>query len=151
MRLILLSLLFLLIQPDQVMALQTHGEPTGLYVHQMAHILYSLALGYLFWDISRSSFTSNGWRYLLYFCVLMAIWNIIAFIGHIAQVSITEADIDKSIGHIRSSLLAPFTFNKIVFYIAKFDHLVCVPALFFLYLGMRSFYHSTKEKDKGYG
>ena len=151
MRLALLSLSFLIIHPDQALALQTHGAPTGLYVHQMAHILYALALAYLFWDIRRSSFTSKGWKYFLCFCMLMLLWNIIAFIGHVAQVSVAEEAIDKSRGYIHSSLLAPFTFNKIIFYISKFDHLICVPALYFLYLAMRSFYHSSEGNNKREG
>lgn len=133
------------------MALQTHGAPTGLYVHQMAHAFYALALAYLIWDILRNSFNSKGWKYLLYFCALMMLWNIIAFIGHVAHVSIAEEAIDKSRGYIWSSLLAPFTFNKIIFYITKFDHLICVPALYFLYLGVRSFYHSTGSNLKEEG
>lgn len=143
--------LYFFMQPDQALALQTHGAPKGLYVHQMAHIFYCLALGYLFWDIRRSSFTSQGWKYLLCFCLLMLCWNIIAFVGHVAHLSIAQEELDISRGYIHRSLLAPFTFNKIIFYISKFDHLVCVPALFCLYLGMRSFYRSIEEKDKGEG
>jgi hypothetical protein len=31
---------------------------------------------------------------------------------------------------------------KVVYYITALDHLLCTPALFFLFLAMRSFYRS---------
>ena len=45
-------------------AVQVHGEPKRLYVHQMAHRHYFLALAYFFWGIRRTAFTGGGWRYL---------------------------------------------------------------------------------------
>ena len=42
---ILLALAVVLCLPGEALALQVHGEPEGLYVHQMAHLHYFLALG----------------------------------------------------------------------------------------------------------
>lgn len=134
--------------PDNAWALQSHGAPEGLYVHQMAHIHFILALGYLFWDIRRSSFADKGWRYLQMFCVLMLCWNIVAFVGHSVAVHIGADIITSAEGYLRSRIQGPLDLQKFIFYFAKFDHLLAVPALFFLYVGMRSLYRSV-EKHAG--
>ena len=129
--------------PSDALALQVHGEPEGLYVHQMAHLFYVLALGYFFWDIRRSSFTNQGWRYLQWFCVLMTLWNVLAFAGHTAGVFLDPRSLHQTDCYLQTQLVGPLTMNKFLYFIAKLDHLLCVPALFFLFLGTRSFYRSV--------
>ena len=133
--------------PGEALALQVHGEPEGLYVHQMAHLHYIFALGYFFWDIRRASFTGRGWRYLQIFCVLMACWNLLAFIGHLAGVYLDPGALLQTDCYLQTRLLEPFTLNKLVYFTTKLDHLIYVPALFFLYLGLRSFYHSVAKRS----
>ncbi len=142
--LLLLPLLWLVV-PGEAQALQVHGEPEGLYVHQMAHLHYIFALGFFFWDIRRAAFTGRGWRYLQVFCLLMACWNLLAFIGHIAGVYLAPDALLQTGCFMQTRLLAPFTLNKILYFITKLDHLIYVPALFFLFIGLRSFYHSVAE------
>ena len=43
-----MALAVVLCLPGEARALQVHGGPEGLYVHQMAHLHYFLALGYFF-------------------------------------------------------------------------------------------------------
>ncbi len=138
------------ILPNNAWALQTHGAPEGLYVHQMAHILFIMALSYLLWDIRRSSFTSKGWRYLQVFCVLMIVWNIMAFVGHATGVSIRTENISTTLGYFHARLLGPISGREIIYYIAKFDHVIVVPALFFLFAGLKALYRSV-EKQGGRG
>lgn len=128
------------------LALQTHGGSEGIVVHQFAHIQYLGALGYLLWDIRRSSFSGIGWLYLQRFCWLMMIWNGIAFVGHFAQVALPDGAISTEDGYLSALLLLPVSFGKWIYFATALDHLVCVPALFFLFLAMRSFYYSLDEK-----
>ena len=133
-------------------ALQTHGGTEGVVVHQLAHIQYLGALGYLFWDIRRSAFTGMGWLYLQRFCLLMMVWNGIAFIGHYAQMALPDGAISTEDGYLSALLLLPINFGTWIYYITALDHLVCAPALFFLFLAMRSFYRSLdaekREEDR---
>ncbi len=144
---LLLFLAVLLCLPGEALALQVHGEPEGLYVHQMAHLFYVLALGYFFWDIRRTAFTGKGWRFLQLFCVIMAAWNLLAFGGHAAGVFLQPESLNHTDCYLETVLLGPFTANKYLYFIAKLDHLLCVPALFFLFLGVRSFYHSVADSS----
>ena len=130
------------------MALQIHGGNEGVVVHQLAHIQYLGALGYLLWDIRRSTFSGIGWLYLQRFCWLMMLWNGLAFIGHFAQASMPHDSITTEDGYLSSLLLLPVSFSKWLYYITALDHLFCAPALFFLFLAMRSFYRSTEVQAK---
>jgi len=127
-------------------ALQTHGGMEGVVVHQAAHIQYLGALGYLLWDIRRSGFAGVGWLYLQWFCRLMMIWNGVAFIGHFAQMGLSDTAISTDDGYL-SALLLPETFGRWVYYVTAFDHLFITPALILLFLAMRSLYRDVAAEQ----
>ena len=127
-------------------ALQTHGGMEGVVVHQAAHIQYLGALGYLLWDIRRSGFAGVGWLYLQWFCRLMMIWNGIAFIGHFAQIGLSDTAIATDDGYL-SALLLPESFGRWVYYVTAFDHLFITPALLLLFLAMRSLYRAVEAEQ----
>jgi hypothetical protein len=147
--LLFLPLIMVIIPTGEALALQVHSEPEGLYVHQMAHLHYIFALGCFFWDIRRTSFTGRGWRYLQLFCVLMIGWNMIAFIGHLVGDYLDPQAFLQTDCYLQTLLLSPLTLHKYLYFITKLDHLICVPALFFLFLGLRSFYRSAAKTTGG--
>lgn len=143
------ALAFCLLLPEQGMALQTHSQPEGIYVHQMAHIFFMAALGYLYWDTLRSAFSGRGWKFLRIFCVLTILWNLLALIGHTSTLLLHPEDFTYVDGYLFSKVNYPLTFIKIVYYAARLDHILTVPAMFFFYMGVRSFYqHSLKENSE---
>jgi len=144
--LLLLSVLFIF--PDQAQALQSHAAPEGHYVHQLAHIFFLAALCYLFWDVRRSSFPHQGWRFLQIFCVFMVLWNVVAFTGHLVGNGIDINEITSETGYWSAKIIGPITTTKLIYYFTKLDHLFSVPALFFLYLCLRSLYQSSCLEDK---
>ncbi len=145
----LLLLAVFLVFPSHALALQSHAAPEGIYVHQLAHIFFLAALCYLYWDIRRTSFPSKGWRYLQYFCILMILWNIVAFTGHWVGESIDEKDILRGSGYLSSRMVGPITAAKATYYFTKLDHIFTVPAVICLYLCLRSLYQtSCKEKKQ---
>jgi len=137
----------LLLAPDQAWALQSHGEPEGIYVHQMAHIFYAAALGYLFWDVGRNAFPGKGWRYLQTFCALMILWNVAAFSGHWLGFHIDNSEIMRSSGYFSSQIMGPISGVKLIYFCATLDHLLSVPALFFLFLSLRTLYRSSDKAE----
>jgi hypothetical protein len=143
----LAPLITLVLLCQDAWALQTHGGSEGVVVHQLAHIQYLGALGYLLWDIRRSGFAGVGWLYLQRFCWLMMIWNGIAFIGHFAQMALPDGAISTEDGYLSALLLLPVSFGHWIYYVTALDHLVITPALFFLFLAMRSF-SRTAASDK---
>lgn len=132
----------LLFFPQQALALQSHGPPEGIYVHQLAHIFFLAALCYLLWDIRRNSFPDRGWRYLQLFCLFMIVWNIVAFTGHWFGNSIMDQDLIQTSGYLSSRVANPITPQKDIYSFTKLDHIFIVPAMICLYLCLRSLYHS---------
>jgi lipid-A-disaccharide synthase-like uncharacterized protein len=144
----LLLPLLLLIAPDQAWALQSHGDSEGILVHQMAHLFYAAAIAYLFWDIGRSAFPGKGWHYLQIFCVFMILWNLVAFTGHWLGFYIATSDIIRPSGYFSSQLVGPFSSVKLIYFFATLDHVFSLPAIFFLFLSLRSLYNSVNKEEK---
>ncbi len=146
----LLTIAVVVLSPSLSWALQTHDAPEGLFVHQMAHVLFMAALAYLAWDIHRNAFTGRGWFYLQLFCLFMFIWNGLAFAGHAIAHHLIRADFFTETSYFFTRMSGPFTPAKLFYYVAKLDHLVSVPALLFLFLALRTFYHSIDvDESKG--
>ncbi|MEN8189682.1 MAG: hypothetical protein ABFS19_07535 [Thermodesulfobacteriota bacterium] len=136
-------LLAFIVQPEQAWAVQTHGAPEGLYVHQLAHMFYSATLGYLFWDLRRNALVSKGWRLLQVFCILMIVWNVVAFTDHTLAEFIDRQHLVTDSGYLSTRLMGPFSALKLGYYFTKLDHLFSVPALIFLFLSLRTLYRDT--------
>lgn len=148
----LLTTVFIILDPSLSWALQTHDAPEGLFVHQMSHILFLASLVYLAWDIHRNEFSGRGWRYLQLFCLFMSFWNILAFAGHAITHHLLKSDFFTESTYLYTRIYGPFSVTKISYYIAKLDHLVSVPALVFLFLALRTLYHSIETAEtKGKG
>jgi hypothetical protein len=137
-----LPVLAVLLSGENAWALQTHGGAEGLVVHQLAHLQYLGALGYLLWDIRRSSFSGLGWQYLQWFCGLMMLWNAVAFAGHFAQLALPESALVTDNGYLSSVLIYPEGVLRWLYLSTSLDHLFITPGLFCLFLAMRTLYLS---------
>lgn len=141
-------MLFLFGQTENAWALQSHSAPEGIYVHQMAHLLFMGALGYLYWHTRKSPvLSSKGWKYLQVFCILLFCWNLLAFVGHEAFEHLSPTDfIDKN--SWKEQIAPPLSFVKILYFITKMDHFLNVPALLALVISLRTFYLEALAEAK---
>jgi hypothetical protein len=145
---IALILLLLLGQTESAWALQSHSAPEGIYVHQLAHVLFMGALAYLYWHTRRSPvLTSKGWKYLQIFCILLFCWNLLAFTGHEAFEYLSPTDFINS-NSWREEIAPPLSFTKVLYFFSKMDHLLNVPALLALVISLRTFYLEVLKEDK---
>lgn len=142
-----LLIIALLLVPGHAWALQPHSAPEGLYVHQMSHLLFTGALIYLYWHTRRTPELSNkGWHYLQMFCILFAGWNMLALVGHEAIKFLSTADfINKSSWN--EQIAGPITPIKMLYYITKMDHLLYVPAMLALVVGLRTLSKDAAEEE----
>ncbi len=134
-----LTLAWAFICPDHALATQAHGAPEGVYAHQIAHIFFMLSMGFLIhWLRQRKLVRESGWRFIQYAAFFLILWNMDAFLVHLldSQLQIIQV---KRIGawHIQVNALNGNKGLETLYYIAKLDHLLCVPALFFLYSGLK--------------
>jgi hypothetical protein len=131
---------------ENAWALQSHPPPEGIYVHQMAHILFMGALAYLYWHTRRTpAIESNGWKYLQIFCIILFLWNLMAFTGHEIARYLPPTDIiDRN--SLQEQIAAPITFIKALYYFTRMDHFLNVPALLALVISLRTFYLEVRKE-----
>jgi hypothetical protein len=141
-----LSVLFF---PEKASAIQAHGGIEGVHVHQFAHLFFIVSMGILIYRLrERNLVQEKGWRFIQYSAVFFILWNLDAFLAHLLDeqleiISISKIDaarilIESSRGGV---LIEAF------YYLAKLDHIICVPAMWFLYSGLK---HLLKESDSGF-
>jgi len=145
-RTIIPLLCLLLLSPaHNAWALQSHGGPEGIYVHQMAHVLFMASLGYLHWHTRRTQDEGKGWKLLRFACFMLFCWNALAFTGHLALEHLSMADfLDKDTWG--EQLVLPITPVKTLYYITKMDHFLMVPALLALVVSLRTFYLEAEKE-----
>lgn len=134
---------------DSAWALQSHGAPEGIYVHQIAHLLFAGSLVYLYWHTRRTpTLAGRGWKYLQTFCIIFACWNIFALVGHEAFAFLSAEDfIDKN--SWKERIAGPLNFAKVIYFFTKMDHLLFVPAMLALVLSLRTLYaDAVREEQK---
>lgn len=131
--------------PPPVFALQMHGGPEGLYVHQGAHLFLIVSLIIFLINIRRSRLDlDSAWRLIFGGAFLLVLWNIWAFIGHVTEASMPESLLvvlpDRSIPS-----LAVQSWREVAYYILKMDHLLCLPALMLFCAGLKKLRSGFRE------
>jgi hypothetical protein len=136
----------LVLASEPALATQAHNAPEGLYAHQLAHVFFIISMGVLiYWLRERKLVQAVGWRYIQYAALFLILWNLDAFSVHLLEEQLAVIDVQRIdpwkisiVAANHSSALAWF------YYAVKLDHLLCVPALLFLYFGLRRL---LKEAD----
>lgn len=139
MKSVFVTILLLLALPSGVAATQGHGGPEGLYVHQMAHLFFMFAMGLLiYWLRLRRLVDQAGWRLIQYAALFFILWNLDAFIVHLLEEQVDVLSISRpGRWQIAIETQPQWTWLGALYYLVKLDHLLCVPAVVFLYMGLR--------------
>ncbi|MCG8470960.1 MAG: hypothetical protein MI742_03785 [Desulfobacterales bacterium] len=129
-------------------ATQGHGGIEGILVHQAAHVLFALAMGFLVFRINRDELPSRGWRKVRFAAILFILWNIDTIFVHFVDEQVKWVTVTRLDGG-RLAIDSPIPGLPLLYYIAKLDHLLCVPAIALLWLGLKQLLFSTQSKDHG--
>ena len=135
----IISLAGFLLDADAVLATQAHGAPEGIYAHQAAHIFFIIAMGILiYWLRARGLVRESGWRFIQYSALFFILWSVDTFLVHLLDEQLNFIQVTR-IGPWQIRIDDPFNNNilGIFYYIIKLDHLLCLPALLFLYAGLK--------------
>ena len=125
--------------PAHALATQMHEAPEGIYAHQLAHLFFMLSMGFLIlWLRERKLVKEGGWRFIQYAAIFFILWNMDTFIVHLLDGQLRIIQVKKiSTEHIQINAVSGRNGLETFYYMAKLDHLLCVPALCFLYFGLR--------------
>ncbi len=135
----------LLLTRTNAYALQSHIGIEGLYVHQGAHILFAVSMATFAWRVRGFVFLSPGVRKNLFVgAILLVLWNAWAFTGHILELMIPRGHILYHPG-TKIPSLSIHAWQDLLYYFFKMDHLWCLPAIIFIYLGIRDISKSAAE------
>lgn len=134
---VLVGLILVLVSPKVSPAALFEWGPEGSYVHQVSHLLFLAAMLFFIREMYRAGLqATRGFRYLIWSCWLLALWNLDAVIGHAMDWSLRNPVIMGS-GLTRRLLMEDFT--TWVFYITKLTHfLFLLPAIYLFYRGLKA-------------
>ena len=143
----------IVLSPDVVCATQIHGLSEGIYVHQLAHLFFMVSMGFfIHWLRRRQLVKETGWRYIQYMAFFFILWNMDVFFLHLLdeQLCVIQASL-VDLTHIRIQAANEMTAFEILYYLARLDYLFCVPALFYLNLGLSHLVAENHSKSEASG
>ena len=125
--------------PAQALAIQGHGGVEGVYAHQLAHLFFIVSMGSLiYWLRQRGLVRESGWKYIQYSAFFFILWNLDAITIHFLDDQFDIIQTERiGVWQIQINDIFNNDHLKILYYFARLDHLLCVPAIFFLYIGLK--------------
>lgn len=141
------TLCLLLVTNTPALATQSHAGIEGVWVHQFAHMFFLFSMGLLIFWLRRAGLVkAPGWRYIQYAAMFFILWNADAFLVHFLDEQILAVTINP-IGpwHMRIDAAGGRDWVASLYYLVKLDHLLCVPAMVCLMLGLR---HMLRENRR---
>lgn len=124
--------------PVDASATQLHTSSEGIITHQVGHLFFLFSMVALFFTITGKRLdTQKGWRLIQYSAIFFILWNLDVLAAHFLDNQIRVVAIENiSRGQIRVNAQSGSSFLVWVYFFLKLDHLLCVPAMFFLYRGL---------------
>jgi hypothetical protein len=133
-------ILFLVLAPAvPALATQGHAGIEGVWVHQFAHLFFLFSMMLLIYWLRQAGLVKvPGWRYIQYAALFFILWNADTLLVHFLDEQISAVTVTSLGGwQIHVSAIGNREWLAAVYYIAKLDHLLCVPAMVCLWLGLR--------------
>jgi hypothetical protein len=105
-------------------------------VHQLAHLLFAGAMVFFIFALRQEKLQEyRGFRYLIWGCGILALWNLDAVVGHSLEWGLINPVI---MGHGLSERLLMEDSQTWFYYITKIDHFaLLIPAFYLYYRGLK--------------
>ncbi len=136
---LLVSVFFL--TPGFAHATQLHSGSEGIIVHQLGHIFFLVSMVILFFAIQgKQLHKERCWRLIQLSALCFVLWNLDALVVHFLDNQIHVIHV-KIISFFEMEII-PLNDNTglaLFYYFIRLDHLFCLPAMFFLYKGLKAF------------
>ena len=137
----------LILFPIDGYATQLYPDSVGIITHQIGHFFFLFSMVTLIFAITGKGLNKQkGWRLIQYAAFFFILWNLCAITTHFFDNQIHAVRIENiSLGKIKiitnndSLMLAWF------YYVLKLDHLLCVPAMLFLYKGLANLVDDQRQ------
>lgn len=132
--------LLVLLTAPPVMAVQVHGPPEGYYAHQLAHSFFAAALVYLLYLLHvRPVGKGKAWSCFKLSLLFFLLWNVWTLTEHWLSNQL-PAEAFATSGSLWEHRFVPqLNFANLLYYITRFDHLLCLPGIWFLMQSLKTF------------
>lgn len=132
--------------PDIISASQTNLNPEAIYIKQLAHLFFMLSMVFLINRLRHRKLTEKaGWRHIRYSALFFILWSANAFCLNFLEKQAMwskMAIFGEWQARVSSS---PGSWAEKINCLARLDIFLCLPALLFLYYGLKKI---TDENQK---
>ena len=133
---VILSALLLVLFPETARAIQLHVTSEGIITHQIGHTFFFLSMGVLIFTIRGKPLgRQKGWKMIQLAALFFMLWNLDTLIAHFLDNQI-KVVATRTLSFSTMEIQTSFPAAGWVYYVLKLDHLLCVPAMFFLFRGV---------------
>ncbi len=124
--------------PENGFATQMHQGSEGIITHQAGHLFFLFSMVVLIFTVTGKGLVrEKGWRLIQVSALFFALWNMDALAVHFLDNQIYAVSLELiSFTDVRVITNENSSFLAYVYYFLKLDHILCVPAMFFLYRGL---------------
>jgi hypothetical protein len=142
-----LILSWVLLLPAPAFAIQLHTGNAGIIAHQIGHLFFLFAMVALMFTInSQGLIRQKGWRQIQFGALFFIFWNLDTLVAHFLDNQIEVVRIETlSITQMAVVTQSDSQLLAIIYYFLKMDHLWCVPAMVFLFMGLDSLLKAQRE------
>lgn len=147
---VLLGCVLLFVSSGPAWAVQGHGVAEGPVVHLMAHLLLGVAL-LLFLYVLHTKPPDAGysWRSLKLSLLFFLLWDLDHLFVHWFAGQMYPDIRDSGARLVEDYFTGPRTLLSYFYYLGRFDHLLCVPALWFFTISLRDFREEVEARRQG--
>jgi len=133
--------------PTDLYATQLHASSEGIITHQVGHLFFLFSMVALIFTVTGKGLDKQrGWRMIQYSAFFFILWNLDAITAHFFDNQIHAVKIENlSFGKIRILTNNNSSSFAWIYYVLKLDHLLCVPAMLFLYKGLSDLVDDQKQ------
>jgi hypothetical protein len=144
---------WLLVLPAPAFAIQLHTGNAGIIAHQIGHLFFLFAMVALMFTInSQGLIRQKGWRQIQYGALFFIFWNLDTLVAHFLDNQIEVVRIETlSISKMAIVTQSDSQLLAVIYYFLKMDHLWCVPAMIFLFMGLDNLLKAQRQGGKGAG
>jgi len=139
-----------LLSAGQALATQQHGDPEGLYSHQIAHLFFIASMAVLIVQIALAHQwrgRRNGWHYIGISATLFLAWNLDTFAVHVLDEYVTSA-MYSGAGYWGRSFDVTETWAKFNYAGKLLDHVLLVSAMLAFVHALRLFSAERQDGDR---
>lgn len=142
---------WVLIVPAPAFAIQLHSGNAGIIAHQIGHLFFLFAMVALMFTInSQGLIRQKGWRQIQYGALFFIFWNLDTLVAHFLDNQIEVVRIETlSITKMAVVTQSDSQLLAVIYYFLKMDHLWCVPAMIFLFIGLDSLLKEQRQRSGG--